>query len=329
MIDIKGLSDSELQKHLDNVVGHEHECLAEVVDTLAEYDARNLYKGVGFASLFLYCTKTYHYSEEAAYKRIYAARIAQKYPSIIGRLERGEISLTAITILGPQLTSDNYRNLLNRASGKSKREVEMMVVELAPKPDARELIRRLPEQGLPTTGPYPAFEAITQYSLSHSGDIPSGPPSKIEPLTSQRIRFAFTGTDEFLKKIERCRQLLRHKYPAGRLEEIFDELVQDFLQKKDPDLKARPASYRQTKPFRREIPQWVKDEVWKRDGGRCCFISPEGRHCGSRDFLEFDHVIPWALGGISNNPGNIRLLCRSHNQHMSQKIFGGFTDGRE
>jgi hypothetical protein len=49
------------------------------------------------------------------------------------------------------------------------------------------------------------------------------------------------------------------------------------------------------------IPDDVKQLVWNRDGGRC-------RHCGSGAELQYDHVIPVALGGAST-PENLQVLC--------------------
>jgi 5-methylcytosine-specific restriction endonuclease McrA len=72
----------------------------------------------------------------------------------------------------------------------------------------------------------------------------------------------------------------------------------------------------------RRIPQWVKDEVWARDGGQCAFVPPDGARCPEREGLEFDHVMPWALGGRSFDPRNIRLLCRGHNQDRARRMFG-------
>ncbi|MDD5657597.1 MAG: HNH endonuclease signature motif containing protein [Elusimicrobia bacterium] len=71
----------------------------------------------------------------------------------------------------------------------------------------------------------------------------------------------------------------------------------------------------------RRIPQSVKDEVWARDGGRCAFVSAGGKRCDERDGLEFDHVVPWAMGGRSHDPRNIRLLCRAHNRLRAWAIF--------
>jgi hypothetical protein len=57
---------------------------------------------------------------------------------------------------------------------------------------------------------------------------------------------------------------------------------------------------------RTPIPDDVKAFVWQRDNGRCV-------KCGSNERLEFDHIIPIAMGG-SNTARNIQLLCETHNR---------------
>ena len=63
---------------------------------------------------------------------------------------------------------------------------------------------------------------------------------------------------------------------------------------------------------RERIPENVRHEVWRRDEGKCV-------KCGSRERLEFDHIIPVSLGG-SNTARNIELLCESCNRKKSNKI---------
>ncbi|MGE5048387.1 MAG: HNH endonuclease [Deltaproteobacteria bacterium] len=77
------------------------------------------------------------------------------------------------------------------------------------------------------------------------------------------------------------------------------------------------------------IPEWVKREVWKRDGGRCQWPLDSGGVCESSLQVECDHIIPRALGG-SSAPGNLRLFCRFHND-AAKRGFGAegtnqFTD---
>ena len=63
----------------------------------------------------------------------------------------------------------------------------------------------------------------------------------------------------------------------------------------------------------RHIPQAVKVQVAARDRGKCVI-------CGSRTDLQFDHIIPWSRGGSSKDPGNIQLLCGTHNREKSDKL---------
>jgi hypothetical protein len=63
---------------------------------------------------------------------------------------------------------------------------------------------------------------------------------------------------------------------------------------------------------RRAIPERVRHEVWRRDEA-CCV------DCGSRERLEFDHIIPVSKGG-SNTARNIELRCELCNGYKSARI---------
>lgn len=62
----------------------------------------------------------------------------------------------------------------------------------------------------------------------------------------------------------------------------------------------------------RYISREVKLQVWRRDQGKCC-------GCGSKEKLEYDHIIPVSKGG-SNTERNIQLLCEQCNRSKSSKI---------
>ena len=63
---------------------------------------------------------------------------------------------------------------------------------------------------------------------------------------------------------------------------------------------------------RQPIPSAVRREVWRRDQGKCA-------RCGSREKLEYDHIVPVASGG-SNTARNLELLCESCNRSKSASI---------
>ncbi len=59
-------------------------------------------------------------------------------------------------------------------------------------------------------------------------------------------------------------------------------------------------------PRREPIPDEVKREVYRADGGRCV-------NCGSAELLQFDHIIPVTMGGASTVE-NLQLLCAPCNR---------------
>ena len=63
---------------------------------------------------------------------------------------------------------------------------------------------------------------------------------------------------------------------------------------------------------RQQIPEDVRDHVWLRDKGRC-------QQCGSKNDLQFDHIIPVARGG-GNAAKNIQVLCGGCNRRKSDSI---------
>ena len=93
-------------------------------------------------------------------------------------------------------------------------------------------------------------------------------------------------------------------------------LALERLTKNDRRIKRAVAMMEQassfTSPGREAIPDDVKVFVWNRDGGRCV-------RCGSNQRLEFDHVIPVALGG-ANTARNLQLLCEICNRSKGAEL---------
>lgn len=67
---------------------------------------------------------------------------------------------------------------------------------------------------------------------------------------------------------------------------------------------------------REPIPKNVQREVWQRDSGRCV-------ECGSKENLEFDHIIPVSKGG-ANTTRNLQLLCLDCNRRKAANSPGEY-----
>src|SRR5207248_9939937 len=64
-----------------------------------------------------------------------------------------------------------------------------------------------------------------------------------------------------------------------------------------------------------------KRAVFERDAGRCTFTDKRGRRCSETGGLEFDHQDGFARTHL-HRADRIRLLCRAHNQHAAEKMYG-------
>ena len=144
------LSDAELDVAVKSLAGKERGTTGELVAHLAELDSRpGVYAGQGYGSLFSYCTQALRLSEDAACNRIEAARACRRFPVILSSLATGEVNLTAVRLLGRHLTAENHEAVLARAKGRSRQQIDVLLAELAPRPDVPSLVRRLPTLAAP------------------------------------------------------------------------------------------------------------------------------------------------------------------------------------
>jgi hypothetical protein len=126
--------------------------------------------------------------------------------------------------------------------------------------------------------------------------------------------------------LQYAQELLSHAVPGADAGEVIHRALQALIprlekQKFAGTTKPRPAGCPRSNGDPRYIPAEVKRAVWERDQGRCTFVAANGRRCGARQFLEFDHRDPVARGGQATVSG-VRLLCSAHNQLEAERFFG-------
>ena len=338
-LSLKSMSDDELLRRLADLLRQSRRVEVDLVAHIAEVDERRLYAREASPSMFAYCTEVLHLSEAEAYLRIAAARASREYPMLLAMLADGRLHLTAIAKLAPHLTRDNRDTLLARAAHRSKREIEELVAEHAPRPDAPSLMRKLPEgrtrgQRPDRLDPELRLDGVVAPGLRPDGVAtrelrPEAParPAVVEPLAPARYKVQFTASAELHDKLERLRALMRSSVPDGDLAAIVEQAVTEKLERLEARRFARTKSPRkalsgtETSPRRRHIPAAVRRAVHERDGGRCCYTDEQGRRCTARDGLEFHHRHPFGHGG-DHSPENLGLMCRAHNGLLAEFDYG-------
>jgi len=273
------LSDDALVARLAALVHNERRATTELIAALAEFDRRKLYLGHGCSSLFTYCTQVLHLSEHAAFNRIEAARAASRFPAVLCALEQGWLTLTAVRLLSPILTTDNQERLLRDARHKSKRDVEHLVAAERPRADAADVIRRQPSANVLHTTARHSSDTTTLPDATNAEarekrlDTPT-----TTPLSVERYRIQFTASKAVEEKLRRAQALLRHSIPGGQIEAVIEralDMLLASLEKQKWASTARPRTSvgRDAAANSRHVPAAVKREVWKRDGGRCAFVA--------------------------------------------------------
>ena len=341
------LSDKVLLSNLRALVVQGREQTAALLAHLAEVEARKLYVPDGYPSMYEYCVRKLHFSEDGALKRIRVARKARLHPALFTAIADGRVSLSAALMLVPNLTGANANDLLEAATHKSCKQIQLLLAERFPQGP---LATRLEPILANPVGPGAQFGSLDLANTS-SAEAPAAcepelslgtdpvatqvPRPRVRPLSPENYALQCTISQETHKKLMYAQELLRHKNPSGNLSEVLDQALDALivsLEKAKFAATERPRARREAANFvggspgvagrrSRYVPAEVKRAVWQRDGGQCTFVGANGHRCPARTFLEFDHVEAFARGGEATVEG-MRLLCRAHNQYAAERTFG-------
>jgi hypothetical protein len=264
---LKAVPDDELLCRLGELVSHSRRVEADLVAHIGEVEERRLYAREASPSMFAYCTERLHLSEAEAYRRITVARAARKHEVLLALLRDGRLHLTGIAMLAPLLTQDNRDAVLARATHRSKRQIEELVAELSPRPDAPSLMRKLPDRRKA-----PLASALHDQHPTRSASLELAPervdavlelvpdrvdalaaaspsllappraarlapstaqqqPAAVEPLSLARYKVQFTASSELRDKLQRLSALMRSEVPDGDLAAIIDRAVSEKLER--------------------------------------------------------------------------------------------------
>jgi hypothetical protein len=358
--DLSHLSDAALLRELGALVAQDRLTTAAVLAHIAEVDARKLYAPEGYSSMHEFCVRELRLSDDAAFARIRAARTARRFPAIFDAVADGRLHVTGICFLAPYLTPENAEELLRAAEGRRKSEIEEMLAQRFTVPEVPPIVRAcqvvstlerecdtqlVPERVEVSIDTDANLTSIDDAKVAAAEEKVVTPPPERYPLRLS----VYKSTRE---KLRYAQALLSHAVPDGDVAEVLDRALDALiaqLEKRKFGGSPRPRAPREKgangngpnghgangsgatttagpSASGRYIPAHVRRAVWKRDQGRCTFVSASGHRCGARRFLEFDHIVPLARGGEATVDG-MRLRCRAHNQYEAERAFGkGFME---
>ena len=327
--EVSRLSDDALRRGLQELVAYDRLTTVRLLIHIAEFQSRGLYREAGYDSMFRYCVGELRMSEDVAYKRIRVAAWARRLPRILSAIAEGKLNVSAVAVLAPYLRQQNAEELLTEAEGKTRAQIEALLVSHFPQPNVPTTVRALPSlSAVPLT-------CDGRSPISNCQELAPGPIASIErslpswseekPLAPGRYVVRFTIDQEAHDLLERAKALLSHQIPSGDEGEVFAHALRALVQHLEKRKFGSTTRPRTSQPCEgqnsRSIPAHVKRAVSQRDGHQCTFVAQNGHRCEARSFLEFDHVLEVARGGRST-VGNLRLRCRSHNQLTADQTYG-------
>jgi hypothetical protein len=341
---LEAVSDAVLQEGLKELLTKGARTEARIVAHLAEVDARKLHLAMGASSLFDYCLSRLGLSNNEAFHRITAARLARRFPVIFELLERRDVHLTAVCLLRDHVTIENHAELLREVSHKTKTEIEELLAQRFPQPNAPSRLRKRSGFEQRSEGCY-LLQLNVSTALKHklelardlmshanpSGDLAVVVERALDELNDrlQSRRFAQT-------KSVRARGAERQRVdpvPAG----VHGGARAEADTAGSPPRTATPStsidqcpadstnwsrlSHSKTEGRRAHLRHDVRRAVVQRDGQRCAFVGDDGHRCEARAFLQFHHQRAWALGG-ADTAENLSLMCRAHNRLLAERELG-------
>ena len=325
MIELKTLTANELLLSTDAAVNVEKDAISNTTRHFEEVYRRKAYLPA-FVSMFEFLTKKYGYCNGSAQIRINAIRLIADVPEVKEKLESGALSLSAaaniLSFLAVEKRAERpiapaaKAELINACVGKSKLEVQKEFVKISPVAEKRDVVRAVDENRVRVNATLTdkAHKNLKQLQdiLSHVdpnmslGDL-------IERLSEDGLdkycakRKAERAKDRAAKKAEK-RAADAAKATASKVSEI---VASGFETSERNDAGESISSDEIERS--RYVPAEERHEV--ASTYNCCsFVdSSSGQTCGSKKFLQLDHIKPFFEGGEST-AGNLRWMCGAHNR---------------
>ena len=339
---LSAMKDEAFAQSLQRAARRERMAIADVVEHLAEADRREWHLRKGFPGLMNYCVARLKYSQEAAGKRVTAARLVRKYPLALAMLREGDLHLSGLLVLSPVLQPENVDERLKAAAGKTREQIELLVAGWRPKPVVSTRVFEVKhdhrqaqlETMIHARAQETATEGISQRgpATRPAPELPRAPRPR--PIDASHYKLKEVCIDrETYDDLRWLQDHLRHSIPDGDAAKVIAKAIKELRKAVEKrrygktDKPKKPAAPAQLtmQPDQTPTPtptpaieprapgRMTRREVSERDGCQCTYVGDDGHRCEATGWLEFDHIEPWAEGG-STTAGNLRTLCRAHHR---------------
>jgi hypothetical protein len=300
------MTNYELAEKLEGLIRQERKITNEILSLINVALERRSYLELGYSSMFDWLVKGFGYSNAAAYRRIESARLLKAVPEASRKLEDGQVNLTTLSkaqsiiknqekTTGKKISSEFKAEVIEKIEYKSTEQAEQVLFSLFP-------------------------EAAAQERKEHR-----------RVVDADTNRVSVNLPQVALNDMARAKEILSHKFPNGSDGEILAYALKFLIKhidNADQPAMTQTASAAEAKCVmdheggKRISKAAARRIIFQKYRGQCCFKDPRsGKICGNRYQVQVDHILPKALGG-SDDPSNLRLLCRQHNLMMAEKILG-------
>lgn len=291
------MNNEILFARIKKLVATERRIGIEILECLFEIEKRKAYAALKYDGLFSYCVKELDFTESQAFQRIQAMRALKEIPEIKPMIASGSLSVCAVSKVqihlrqekqaGKQVDRAQKFDLFQAMENLTSREVKAKLLEIRGEKRLEKLVLELDEEAQALWSKVKAMSAHRSHgdSLAAFKLLMKTWLQKNDPTCEPRR--AVSGTFQVMPRQKMTQQ----------------KIVQLRNQKE-----THPSS------ASRFISASLKRKVYQRDKSKC-------QNCGGNYALEIDHIHPFAKNG-TNEPANLRLLCRSCNQYMAMKEFG-------
>lgn len=315
---VKSFTQTELLSTLSDLLYREKKIGDAILVVLSEIQGRRIYAEMGYSSLFELLTKYFKLSESSSYQKISVIKLIEEVPSAKLALVNGTASVSNLVLAHHTIKEQNK---VQKLSETEKNKIIDQVKNKSQRKAKDDLASLFPQQTK---------------------------PDQIKVINQSQASVQCTIDKSLQEKLEHIKNLIAHKNPNPSINELLhimaDIAICHIEKKKGFESKTPEASKDDNKKVHtcrkvcvkksegqseqpkkikrtRYIKKAVKQLVFQRAGGQCQYVSPEGNRCQCKKFLELEHIVPFAKGGM-NDADSLQLYCSQHNSLKAKQDFG-------